>query len=126
MEKKNFGEIMSLIKEVYSSVSEFAYEDWMNIPEDFEPLNGELDWNIRTKRQDNYFRHIGLGEWNMSASYGGEGQGEEWWKVFHFVDHDVYIRIDGYCESYNGVEFYDEWDCCKEVRPKEKTITVYE
>lgn len=126
MEKKNYNEIMTLLKEVYSHVTDFAYEDWGNIPDDFEPLGGELDWKIRTRRQENYFKHIGLGEMNVVASYGGEGKGEDWWKVFHFVDHDVYIRIDGYYQSYDGVNFYDGWDCCKEVKPVEKTITVYE
>lgn len=38
-------------------------------------------------------------------SYGGEGQGEEWYTVKRFVNHDVYIRIDAYYTSYEGVNF---------------------
>lgn len=57
---------------------------------------------------------------------GGEGKGEDWWVVFYFVDHDVYIKVSGWYQSYDGTSFEDGWDCCSEVRPKEKTITVYE
>lgn len=64
-------------------------------------------------------------KWEEVDSYGGEGQGETWYTVKYFRDHDVYIRVDGYYTSYNGVEFDKGWDACKEVRPRKKTITVY-
>jgi len=54
---------------------------------------------------------------------GGEGEGEECHRVFHFVDHDVYIRFDGWYASGDGTH-YD--NAGYEVRPQEKTITVYE
>jgi len=126
MEKKSFSEIIEKIKEVYSDVSEFAYNDSysVKIPEDFEPENKE--YKLRETRLDNYLTHIGVGKFREVDQYGGEGQGEDWWTVHYFEDHDIYIRVDGFYQSYNGTEFYDGWDCCKEVRPKEKTITIYE
>lgn len=55
---------------------------------------------------------------------GGEGKGESWSVVRHFVDHNVYIRLDGFYTSYDGTDFGE--DELVEVFPKEKTITVYE
>ena len=57
---------------------------------------------------------------------GGEGEGDEWYSVKYFPQHDVYIRVDGWYQSHNGTEFYEGWGCCSEVRPQEKVITVYE
>jgi hypothetical protein len=69
------------------------------------------------------FDELGLGKITTVDHYGGEGKGEEYWTVYHFKDHDVYIRIDGFYSSYCGVEFYDGYGY--EVRPIEKTIIIY-
>lgn len=55
---------------------------------------------------------------------GGEGQGEEYWSVYEFVSlgRTVYIKFDGYYQSYEGSTFEEFY----EVKPKQKTITVYE
>ncbi len=58
--------------------------------------------------------------------YGGTGQGDTWYAIKYFPQHDVYIKVDGWYSSYNGTNF-DGWGHdVYEVRPKEKTITVYE
>ena len=101
MEKLTFAQIIEVLKEKYDDVSEFAYQD------DFE---------------DN---ELGLGEIEEVFQEGGEGEGEHWESVKHFKDHDVYISVSGYYSSYDGTDF-DGWEACTEVRPKEKTITVYE
>lgn len=64
-----------------------------------------------------------LGKWKEVDSYGGEGKGEEWYSVKHFTDHDVYIKTEGYYQSYHGTDFegYGE-----EVRPKTITKVIYE
>lgn len=64
------------------------------------------------------------GPYEIVKEYGGEGKGETWYKVFYFTNHDVYIKVDGFYSSYEGVEF-EGWDDATEVRPTEKTITVY-
>lgn len=97
MEKLTAKQILEVI-EYNLSVGEFGYGDF-----DFDEL--------------------GLGKITTVDHYGGEGKGEEYWTVYHFIDHDVYIRIDGWYSSYNGAEFDDYG---YEVRPIEKTITVYE
>lgn len=55
---------------------------------------------------------------------GGEGQGEEYWTVYSFTKNGetVYIKFDGYYQSYDG-STYDDWSF---VTPVQKTITVYE
>ncbi len=97
----NYNEIMDVIKSKIETVSEFAYVDFDK---------DELE----------------LGAIDVVEEYGGEDMGSTWYRVFYFRDHDVYIRVDGYYSSYDGVDFYDGWDSCSNVRPKEKTITVYE
>jgi len=52
----------------------------------------------------------------------GSHENEDWWGVFYFERHDVFIRISGYYTSYNGIAADT---IGPEVFPKEKTITVY-
>lgn len=67
---------------------------------------------------------LGLGKIEVVDRYGGEGQGERWWRTRYFVDHDVYIKTIGYYSSYNGTDF--DYGYGEEVRPVQKTITVFE
>jgi hypothetical protein len=101
MEKLSFEQIMEVLKEKIEEVSEFAFDDF----------NEE---------------ELGLGKVEEVEQVGGEDQGSTWYSVKHFVEHDVYIRVEGYYSSYEGTDFYDGWDSCRNVRPAEKTITVYE
>ena len=107
MEKLTFEQIMAVLKEKIKA------DDWDNEISQFAYMNYNKE-------------ELGLGPVEEVDSYGGEDCGSTWYSVQHFKDHDVYIRVDGYYSSYNGTDFYDGWDCCKEVKPKEKTITVYE
>jgi hypothetical protein len=65
-----------------------------------------------------------IGPWVEVDQYGGEGQGDDWYSVKHFTEHDVYIRTQGYYSSYEGTEFDNGYG--DEVRPKQVMITVYE
>jgi hypothetical protein len=55
-------------------------------------------------------------------SYGGEGKGDNYYKIWYFPSQEVYLKFDGYYNSYDGAQFTGTY----EVLPKEKTITVYE
>lgn len=50
--------------------------------------------------------------------------GDEYWSVYSFTDgkETVYIKFDGWYQSYNGSEF-TEWFF---VEPKQKTVTIFE
>lgn len=67
---------------------------------------------------------LGLGKVVEIDQYGGEDQGSTWYSVKHFVDHDVYIKTSGYYTSYHGTDFEEGYG--EEVKPTQKTITVYE
>lgn len=81
------------------SVNEFAYQDYS--PED-----------------------LGLGKVTVPDSYGGEDQGSTWYIVQYFVEHDVYIRTDGWYSSYDGTYFDEGYG--SEVKPIVKQVTFYE
>lgn len=69
---------------------------------------------------------------NMNVSfklldeYGGEGMGDEYWKVYEFTDNNsgevVLVKFDGWYASYEGAEFTD----MSVVQPVQKVVTVYE
>lgn len=95
----------------------------MNGKEIIEKLH-ELDingWEFADEIDD----HEVFGKSELVEEEGGyEGAGEYVSRVRHFIDHNVYIRIEGFYSSYNGTD----WDGheYEEVKPAQKTITVYE
>lgn len=120
--KLTTGEIIGRLIEVFGSsedsISDYAHGYFEGIV-DWEILR-DLSTQDRQKVKEDV---IGLGEIVEVDRYGGEGQGERWWTVKHFVDHDVYLKTSGHYSSYNGTDFYD-WG--KEVKPVIKTVTVFE
>ena len=98
--KKTFLEIIEILK-ANMDIMEFAYED-------YDPVDLDLGEVIEVNQEG-----------------GGEGDGEYFESVKHFVDHDIYIKVVGNYRSYNGLEVYRGWQACSEVRPFEKIITVY-
>ncbi len=62
-----------------------------------------------------------LGWFECVDDFGGEGKGDEYYKVFYFKDHDVYIQFDGWYASHSG----SEYDSMFEVKPEQVTITQY-
>jgi hypothetical protein len=96
-----YQEIITEVKEKYSNnVSRFAFKE-----------KDTLDKS---------------GEFTEVSQKGGKGEGDEWYSVKYFKDHNIYIRVDGYYTSYEGTEFED-WDySCGEVKPIERLVTFYE
>jgi hypothetical protein len=136
----NYEEIITRLKEGFNSVADFAYDEYTEF-DGIEFPDYHLDkYKITKTREDGteyetvdfdqYQKDCASliipGGWEEIDSYGGEGQGETWYSIKYFPEHNIYIRVDGFYQSYNGTEFYDGWNCCSEVRPIEKTITVYE
>ena len=57
-----------------------------------------------------------LGTIEVVESYGGEGEGETYYYVLHFVDHGVYTRSDAHYTSYDGTDWSDsEFKECEKV-----------
>lgn len=94
---------------------------------EYEELYNFYLKNLSHKQKEKEYKmSLGIGEWEEVDQYGGEGQGDTWYSIKYFKDHDVYLKCDGYYQSYNGTEFYDGWDNVYEVKPEQKTITVFE
>lgn len=53
--------------------------------------------------------------------YGGEGQGDDYYAVWHFPHLDLYVKFQGWYASSMGPE-YEE---CYEVAPQEVTVIKY-
>lgn len=47
--------------------------------------------------------------------------GYQCWTVYHFVDHNIYIKFTGYFSSYDSTQ----WSGGNQVFPEEKTIIVF-
>lgn len=101
----NFKKLIKLLKAHYEdSVSEFAHTD---------------DAELKDTTPE-------IGPFKEVDQHGGEGEGEDWWSVKHFTDHNIFIKVSGNYQSHNGTDFEDWEDAVKEVKPKEKVVTVYE
>lgn len=73
-----------------------------------------------------FFESIGLGEIQEVEQVGGEDMGSTWYSIKYFPLHDVYLRVDGYYQSYSGTDFED-WDSAVSiVKPTLKQIIVFE
>jgi len=77
--------------------------------------------------QDQFYRGTVkdcFGEIEIVASQGDcEGGGEYAMNVFYFKKYDVYLQITGFYSSYHGTD----WDkAIIEVKPQQRTVTVYE
>lgn len=76
-------------------------------------------WNSKDEK---VYPSKALGPIKEVAHYGGEGHGETYFIVAHFLDHDVYIKAGGYYYSYDGTT----WDAnFQEVKPVVKTVVEY-
>lgn len=93
-------EIIEKAKELGIEISEFAYGDFDTTP-------------------------FGVVKLNIDCT-GGKDKGSNWSSTHYFVDHNVYLKTSGYYQSYDGTYFDESWNSVKEVRPVQKTITVYE
>ena len=64
-----------------------------------------------------------LVNYHYEDSFGGEGQGEDYWSVYSFTNGTdvVYVKFNGWYASYSGSEF-TEWFF---VEPKKVEVVQY-
>ncbi len=96
-------------KEIIAKLEEHLEEPYM-----FEELTYDEDENDEES--------IGLGKCEMVADV-SLTNGEAW-RVLHFIEHDVYIRQNGYYDSYESYAVFEEHDY-DVVVPFEKTEIDY-
>ena len=74
-----------------------GYDKWQKnyqaVPSKYDVANQE--WLLKNN----------IPEWIEVEQYGGEGQGDTWYSVKHFPSLDIYLKVDGYYQSYNGTNF---------------------
>jgi hypothetical protein len=100
----------------------FTAEQVKEMVSEFEEKNEDDDsYSVydRLKREEEV-EVPGLGKLIHTDSYGGEGQGDDYWVVFQAGDQ--YFRVNGYYASYDGGELDGE---VEEVEPHEVTVTEW-
>lgn len=97
----------------------------MNYKEIIEELQRQ-EISVEEFAQEAQDTYENIGECQEVEQHGGEEQGSDWYSVKFFPVHQVYIKVSGYYSSYNGTDFEGWEDACAEVKPTQKTITVYE
>jgi hypothetical protein len=126
MNKLTATQIIDIIKDNNISVEDFAYCDFPDLEYKPEYNITEEDYDKLSTNDQRLIvsNYLGIGDWKEVDQYGGEGEGERWYSVKYFKDHDVYIKTNGFYSSYNGTDF--DYGYGYEVKPVQKTITVYE
>lgn len=116
---------MFLVKLSYEQGNNWDDEDPEEVggPESYGYLNYQAIGNIDTWGDNGNGVETSLGTLKEIDSYGGEGRGEEYWKVFSLTQGTTTrtFKLDGYYSSYSEGG-YDEF---YEVTPELKTITVW-
>lgn len=123
--KREFEAYMTKYNELYKELKKSRDKTHIERVQAIKDKIGERPLFNYRDRIDEYLKVNDI-EFEEVDSYGGEGQGEVWYVVYYFKNHDVYIKVDGFYHSYPGVEFCDGWDSCSEVKPKTVKKVVYE
>lgn len=131
MNKMTFKQIKEIINS-YFFINDLGY--YLEYPEESDidinlDSDNELDTQIEIILKSNsdnkiqqVFQTLGLGEFEVLDSYGGEGKGDDYWLVFYLKQHNIYIKLDGYYQSYDGGYYTSMY----EVKPKQVMMTIYE
>jgi hypothetical protein len=87
-------------------------------PEEGSKWNSDFDKEVLAKAKE-----FSL-EVQHEEQHGGEGEGESYWSVYSFTKESetVYVKFDGWYQSYNG----SEYDGYYFVEPKQVMVTRYE
>lgn len=115
----------------YYAENNLSFEDYLH--SEFSSKYEDDPFTMDTDRVWQEFKHEGSTKpvtydgfsANVVAEFGGEGEGDQYWMVISVSDGETtrYFRRDGWYASYDGG--YLDGDTY-EVKPAEKTITVYE
>mgnify|MGYP000253119155 CR=1 FL=1 len=116
---------MKEIKEGFNNFNNWMQENPEESEKYFEGMNGEnlfMHTNIGYTLEDRTkFKEVsGLDtDFVCVERYGGSERGIDYWSVYKI--NDVYVKFDGYYQSYDGAEFEEMLI----VSPVEQTVTVW-
>ena len=115
MEKLTFEEIKTLLVEltvILDNVSdgEIQFVDGSV----YITKNNQILLNLLTRRNVQESEQIQinellskLGNFELKEQFGGEGDGDRYYSVYHFQDHDIYVKLSSFYSSYDGVDYDD-------------------
>jgi len=113
----------------YSAKYYGTWQAWMREEYEYDPEDTDLEdnnsvWSAVMEYEGKDYELDGYSA-KVVATYGGEGQGDQYWVVISISDGETtrYFRRDGWYASYDG-GYLD--GPTSEVAPKEKVITVFE
>jgi hypothetical protein len=112
--KLTFLEIKEILESDLFEENELSPDNWMH--EDVYEHTDEIDDNPEL-----FTEYSKLGKIECVEQFGGEGQGDNYYSVYHFEDHDVYIQFQGWYASHHGSEYEEMF----EVKPYEEVVTKY-
>ena len=115
------------LKELFDTLEEAGFEInartiYGIFDEDRNLDHPELDWQESRKLLDSIL--LGVGYEVVDGEYGGEGEGEHCYGIIKV--NDKFFQASWSYYSYHGCEYDYIEDTIREVKPVEKTITVYE
>lgn len=92
-----------------------------------EKLRVGLDGDVGTLAYEDFDGdELGIGPYKVVQSTGGCDKGSDWSRIFHFIEHNIYVKVTGYYQSHHGTDFGGWDEEVSLVEPQEKIITVYE
>lgn len=112
MEQLSYEQIKNILESELLEGSSLDPEQWMH--QELSDLEDIEDCETR----DEFAK---LGEFEVVDEYGGEGQGDDYYTVYYFKDHNVCIKFSGWYASSHGSEYED----MSEVFPQEVTKVQY-
>lgn len=117
MNKLTFEEIKEIIdselfEEYDHDPSQWMQEDVYSTVGEIESNEGKYGQTFSQEFKDEFAK---LGQFKQVDHFGGEGKGDEYYTVYHFIDHGIYISFDGWYASHHGSEYSD----MSQVIPKE-------
>lgn len=108
---------MTTVKELEDALkTHFSENPVSNRGDIYHELGDELKWG--SARKDG-LELPNIGTLNLVESFGGEGQGDQYWLIFSLGDQ--LFKLDGWYASFDG-GYYER---ILEVEAKEVTKTVY-
>lgn len=114
MEQLSYEQIKEILNSDLFEENALYPENWMH--EDI-PSSDDLS-NLDCEVRDEVAK---LGAYEMVEQYGGEGDGDDYYAVYHFKDHGVYVKFQGWYASHHGSEFSE----MEQVFPQQVAVTRY-
>jgi hypothetical protein len=114
MTKLTFKELEEIINSDLFEENDLYPRAWMH--EEVYENADQIDDNPEL-----FTEYSKLGKYEMVEHHGGMDEGSDYYTIYHFIDHDIYIQFQGWYASHHGSEYNEMF----EVKPYEEVVTKY-